>query len=302
MKVNDIPTFPSNSALGRALRVKLSGSNLVVADSTDDELGTLIERTLASDPNAAVLPIEYFGVREHVAAAAFAQYATVYAADGGKIDDSGTLIRGLSLEAASGDGSIVRVLTQRASITGTVDRSNLVQDDLAEYDVPLTSCKVHNALHTDLPATAADDDAALITGTPGTDAPTIQGVDFGGTTSDEKFAFEYQLPPEYVDGQSVSCRVRGGMLTTVADDACTVDVEAWKADGDGAVGSDLCATSALSINSLTKANKDFTITPTGLAAGDKLIIRVSFAGNDSGDAGVMVPEISKLSMLLDIKG
>jgi len=165
------------------------------------------------------------------------------------------------------------------------------------YPVALTEARIHDSMDDFLPATAADDDMAIITGTPGTDAPTLQGVDFGGTTSDEKAAFEVVLPPDYIDGQSVTVRVRAAMLTTVADTSCTVDVEAFETDGDGAVGSDLCSTAAQSMNSLTPANLDFTITPTGLAAGDHLIIRLSFAGTDSGNAGVMIPEISAVDLI-----
>jgi hypothetical protein len=142
----------------------------------------------------------------------------------------------------------------------------------------------------------------LITGTPGTDVPTLQGVDFGGTSTDEKAAFEFVLPPEYDAGETITVRVRAAMLTTISDGTATVDVECWKAGDDGAAGSDICATAATTINSLTPGNKDFTITPTGLAAGDRLIIRLAFAGSDTGNLGVMIPEISKLSVLLDIKG
>lgn len=166
----------------------------------------------------------------------------------------------------------------------------------AEYKLPLTRAKVHDAMATDLTATAANDDMALITGTPGTDAPTLQGVDFGGATSDEKCAFEFVLPQEYRAGSAITCRVRAAMLTTVADTSCTVDVEAWLDAGDGAVGSDICATDAQDMNSLTPANFDFTITPTGVVPGDRLIIRLSFAGTDSGDLGVMIPEISKVAL------
>ena len=166
------------------------------------------------------------------------------------------------------------------------------------YPVPLTNAKIHDAMDDFLPDTAANDDMAIITGTPGTDAPTLQGVDFGGTTSDEKCAFELELPPDYIAGQSVTVRVRAAMLTTVADTSCTVDVEAFETDGDGAVGSDICATAAQSMNSLTPANLDFTITPTNLAPGDTIIVRLSFAGTDSGNLGVMVPEISALSLIV----
>lgn len=183
-----------------------------------------------------------------------------------------------------------------------VARSALTEDSAAAYRIPLTSFKVHDALITNLPGTAAADDMALITGTPGTDSPTLQGVDFGGTTTDEKGSFEFVLPPEYVAGQPVTLRARAAMLTTVSDGTATLDCECWKDGDDGAAGSDICATAAQSINSLTPANKSFTITPTGLVPGDKLVFRLSFGGSDTGNAGVMIPEISRVDVLLDIKG
>jgi len=302
MLVNQKPTFPNNAALAEGLRVKLSGGYLVAAGAAEDELGTLEQHTLAADTYGTVCPLDTPGVEHMIASEAIAQYQTVYAAADGKIATSGTLIRGMAMEAASGDGSVIKVFKRRASITGTVARSNLVQDALAEYPIQLTDVRVHDAMHTNLPGTAADDDMALITGTPGTDAPTLQGVDFGGASTDEKGAFEFTLPPEYDAGETLTVRVRGAMLTTISDGTALVDVECWKKDDDGAVGSDICATSAQSINSVTPADKDFTITPAGLAPGDVLVIRVAFSGSDTGNAGVMIPEISKISVLADIKG
>lgn len=198
-----------------------------------------------------------------------------------------------------GTGTITSAMM---SANAEVARTQLVQEAFAEFAINPLDMRVHDALHTVLPGTAANDDMALITGTPGTDAPTLQGVDFGGTSTDEKCAFVFVLPPEYDDGQSVRVRVRAAMLTTVSDGTATVDVECWKLNGDGAVGSDICTTAAQSINSLTPANKDFVITETGLVGGDVLVIRLSFGGSDTGNAGVMIPEISKVTMLVDIRG
>lgn len=203
--------------------------------------------------------------------------------------------------AASGDETVTLILKSAESPT-SVARSSLGQDDLKPYPIDFTAMRVHDARHTVLPNTAANDDMALITGTPGTDAPTLQGVDFGGTSTDEKAAFTFALPAEYVDGETITVRVKAAMLTTVSDGTATVDVECWKRDGSGAVGSDICATAAQSINSLTPANKDFTITPTGLVAGDVLEIRLSFGGSDTGNLGVMIPEISDVRVLCDVKG
>lgn len=188
------------------------------------------------------------------------------------------------------------------SATAGILRSQLATEAYAEYVIPLTEMRVHDAAHTVLPGTAAADDMALITGTPGTDAMTLQGVDFGGTSTDEKCLFEFVIPPEYVAGNLFKVRVRAAMLTTVSDGTATVDVECWKADGDGAVSADLCSTAATDMNSLTAANKDFTITPTTLAPGDRLQIRLSFAGSDAGNLGVMIPEIQKVSVMAYIKG
>ena len=181
-------------------------------------------------------------------------------------------------------------------------RTEFETEENVPYRIPLTSCRVHDAMDTVLPNAAANDDMGLITGTPGTNALRLHSVDFGGTTSDEKCAFEFVLPAEYQAGESVTVRIRAGAITTLPDTTATVDVECWPVAADGTVGSDLCTTAATSIRSLTMANKDFAITSTALVPGDLLIIRVSFAGTDSGDLGVMKLQINRIDVLLDVRG
>lgn len=183
-----------------------------------------------------------------------------------------------------------------------VQRGDCKQEALVVNPIPLTSMRVHDALQTVLPGAAANDDMGLVTGTPGTNAPTLRGVDFGGAATDEKCAFIFPLPIEYDAGQSITIRCHAGMLTTVSDGTATLDCEVWSDDGDGTVSSDLCTTAAQSINSLTLADIDFTVTPTGLSAGDVLFVRLSFGGSDTGNAGVMIPTITKVSVLLDMRG
>lgn len=183
-----------------------------------------------------------------------------------------------------------------------VQRGDCFQEELVANAVPLTDMRVHDAVSSLLPAAAANDDMGLVTGTPGTNAPTLQGVDFGGTATDEKCLFVFALPIEYDAGQSITVRCHAGMLTTVSDGTATLDCEVWSDDGDGTVSADLCATAAQSINSLTLADIDFAVTPTGLSAGDLLFVRLSFGGSDTGNAGVMIPTITKVSVLLDMRG
>lgn len=115
MKVSDFPSLPNNSALGRGIRVGLSGGNLAAVGDDADELGTIADNVLATDPVAAVIPLNYYGVKQYVASGAITQYAIVYAAADGKIAATGTLRRGIALEAASGDGAIIQVLHQGGS-------------------------------------------------------------------------------------------------------------------------------------------------------------------------------------------
>jgi len=201
-------------------------------------------------------------------------------------------------EMTVGEGTVTN-----AAISATADiaRSKLAQE-IKTYTVPLTSLRVWDAMATNLPTAAANDDMGLITGTPGSDVPTVQGVDFGGTTSDEKAGFEVVLPPEYDAGNTVTLRLRAAMLTTVSDTSCTVDLQCYKSDRDGVASADLCATAAQSMNTLTPANYDFTITPTGFTAGNRLVFVIAFAGSDTGDAGTMIPEISEIELLLDVRG
>ena len=174
------------------------------------------------------------------------------------------------------------------------------QLDLQSYQILMTDLRVHDAMSTVLPAAAANDDMGVVTGTPGTAAPSVQGVDFGGASTDEKCGFQFQLPQTYRDGETITLRCHAGMLTTVSDGTATLDVECWPDDGDATVSTDICSTAATSINSTTLANKDFTITPTGRVNGDLLNFRLTFGGSDTGNAGVMIPTVTKIEVLLDI--
>lgn len=196
------------------------------------------------------------------------------------------------------------LVTDNAAIA----RTKLEQDDFVEYVVPFTALRVWDNFASLLPASASSDDLGL-TFTAGTgiftDAPTVQGSDFGGTSATQYAALLFGLPPEYVDGQSVRLRIRAAMLTTVADDKCDLDIEAYEHDDDGSLDgspTDLYTGAVQDMNSLTLANFDFDLTATSLTSGSQLFVRIKVDGNDSGDAGVMIPEITKISFLLDIKG
>ena len=181
--------------------------------------------------------------------------------------------------------------------------SILKQDANAIFPIDLTSLRVWDAYQTNLPGTAATDDLALIGGTFGTAPPTISAGDLKAAGATTRYArFQVKLPECYDSGETITLRISAGMKTTVASSSCTVDVECYKLDKITGIGSDLCATAAITINSLVFANKDFTITPSALMAGDTFDVRIAIACNDAATGTAVTPTIAAIDLLCDIKG
>jgi hypothetical protein len=195
-------------------------------------------------------------------------------------------------------------LIVRGNIQPAISRDSLLQYNGQIYQIGLTSAKVWDAAQTNLPGTAAADDLEINTGTWGTNVPSIQSGDLkaGGATT--RYAlFEVATSPEYVAGQTVTLRASAGMLTTVADTSATIDFEAYITDREGLVsGSDLVSTAATSINSLTFANYDFTLTPTTIDPGQKILIRMAIAVNDAASGTAVIGSVGALELLLDTQG
>jgi hypothetical protein len=204
----------------------------------------------------------------------------------------------------SGNASVRGTLTVASdSISAQTRDTILVQDAAVRCPVKLTDLRVWDAFHSNLPGTAAADDLALIGGTFGTAPPMIQAGDLKAAGATTRYArFEYTLEECYDDGETVSLILSAGMRTTIADTSCTVDVECYKHDKIGGISADLCATAAQSINSLTFADKSFTITPTTLVKGDVLDVRIAIACNDAATGTAVTPTIGNIDFALDIKG
>lgn len=184
-----------------------------------------------------------------------------------------------------------------------IARSKLAQDALAVYGIPMSAFRTHDAMATNLPGTSSGNDLAYVGGTHSTNSPSLKTADLKSAGATSNYArVELILPAEYDSGNTVTLRLNSYMLTTVADVSATVDVTCFKADRIGGVGSDICATVAQDMNSLTPANKDFTITPTGLVPGDKLDVRIEVAVNDASTGTAVIAAIGAVELLLDIRG
>lgn len=188
------------------------------------------------------------------------------------------------------DGSITNATINTSA---GIETSKLESRTAQVFPVSFNNFFVWDAAQTNLPGTAANDDLAIITGTLGTDAPTLQTGDLKNLGSTTRYAgFIVAVPHNYQDGQTFTIRLRGGMITTVASTAATIDLQLYALDQDGGVSADLCQTSAATINSLTKANVDFTIDPAGLDPGDLLMGRIAILVNDTGTGTAVIGECS----------
>lgn len=165
----------------------------------------------------------------------------------------------------------------------------------ASYPIRFEDLKAPTALATNLGTTGTSTILGLITGTVGTNAPTIQTADQKASTVTPKAIFEYVIPASYRAGSAITVRANAGMKTTVSDTTATLTVEAFKDNGDGTVAANIGPV-AQSINSLVASDKDFVITPTGLVAGDKLVVRLTISIQDAATGTAVIGVINKLSV------
>lgn len=209
----------------------------------------------------------------------------------------GTQLQGVRITLPDGG-----ISDQDISTTAAIQRTKLeeVSDDF--FGVPLSSGFVWDAAHTNLPGTAATDDLALVTGTLGTDAIKLSTGDVKNATTTRRVGFVAYVPPNYKDGSTFSVRVRAGIEDNAADTSATVDLEVYKADGDGAVGADLCQTSAVNINSTTLTNADFTIAAASIDPGDQLQMRIGIAVTDGQASNAVTAIVTNLGLLVSTQG
>ena len=184
-----------------------------------------------------------------------------------------------------------------------LERSKLARES-KKFNLELEQLRIHDsASNAVLPNTAAADDLGLIIGTIGTAGFTVQTSDAKVSTTTQKAAFRFSLPPEYDDGEAIAIVLHAGMMTTISDGTATIDISAYsKNEADGTHGADLCTTAAVTINSLTAAAKSFTVDPTGLVNGDELTVLITIAITDGATGTAVVGRITKVHCLLDIKG
>ncbi len=186
-----------------------------------------------------------------------------------------------------------------------IDPSQLAQRNLQEYAIDLTQCLIHDNFGVILPNAGATDDLGLVGGSFGTNAPSLQTEDLQDAGVTWNYArFLVILPPEYVAGETVLIRIKGGMITNVADTTAFADVNCYENEEDNSVSADLCTTAETTINALivTPTTVDFVITAATLSPGSILDVRVGTEVTDAATSAEVIGCITKISLLCDTQG
>lgn len=187
------------------------------------------------------------------------------------------------------------------SPNANIASSKMEQRVLAEYRVPVDAFRVWDAITSNPVSAAASDDLGLVTGTWGSAVNKITAGDCKAATTTRHIYFSIPVPPNYDDGQTIELRIRAKMETTLSDGTCTIDATAYIAN-DGTLTSDLVATAAQSMNSLTAANYDFALSSGSIDPGDLLEVRLTVACVDSATATAVTPAIYEVALLCDTRG
>lgn len=194
-------------------------------------------------------------------------------------------------------------LRVNGAIQPALAKTALLQQNNERFKIQPTDWRVWDAFATNLPGTPATDDLGLIGGTFATGSPSIQTGDLKAAGATTRYArCTFQLPHNYVAGQSVTIRAHAGMLTTVASSAATIDFQAYRSNDEAGIGSDLVTTAATTINSLTLENIDFDVTAATLGPGDTLDIRMAVLVNDAATATAVIGIVGSVELLLDTQG
>lgn len=149
------------------------------------------------------------------------------------------------------------------------------------------------------PVTAATTNFGVVYGTDGTDFPHLETIDGKNATTIVVSRCCFKLPENYIAGSAITIRVRAGMKTTVATNsgATTMGLNVYSNSGVANLGSaDLNTTAAQTINSLTAADKDFVITPTGLVAGQDLHIKLSLTVTDVATGTAVIGTVNHVEL------
>ena len=186
-------------------------------------------------------------------------------------------------------------------VDGSVDPEHNAERALQPFEIPIT-----DVLAEDGAALGIVEEAGTFNRAIGTNQLFLDGELALNETEASVGWFRFTLPHNYVAAGDVTIRAVVGLFEgaggTAAAGTCTIDFEAREQGSDATVGSDICATAATAI-SASFGNKDFTVTPTGLVAGDTVVCKMTTSvAETANDVATLNARITKLQVLCDVQG
>lgn len=167
--------------------------------------------------------------------------------------------------------------------------TGIVATGVVPQGIPLNEFRAPAAWKDALGDTAT----AAILGLADTRGSVLLATAASGNTQNQSAVTVYRLPHTYIAGSAITVRIRAKQATTLLTVGTTVDC-VTKLIGD-TLGSDICTTAAQTVTT-SYANYDFTITPTGLVAGDLLAIEVFVIEDDTGGTVNTAGSISRVEV------
>lgn len=246
-------------------------------------------------------------------------------ATGSVSGNGGTLVKGLSIYNAdtgavtvtlshviAGSGNTLLAVTLQVGdtllanyagvcvvdATGHVKQSN-TSTSLQVFAITPLEWRENDGV-TVCPATAASTNFGVVLGTDGTNFPTLQTIDSKAATTAVVARAVVRLPANYVAGSAITIRAHAGMLTTIADTSATLGLNVYSNAGNNTGSANLNTTVAQSINSLTFADVNFTITPTGLVAGQLLHIKMTLTVTDAATVTAVKGAVGSVALLASV--
>jgi len=229
-------TFQAGAAIAKYLRVTLSSGKLAAAGSTVTEIGTIEQASLADLQYVPVRLRTAQGTCNMIASEAITKDDPCYAAAGGKVSATGTILIGYALIASTADGDIVEVLRTRedsdaSTATGTNAASFEVDADATTPKIKLQGQSGGTGDYTTTlkPESTLSADNTIIV--PEADGDTLAAVALAQTLSNKTIAGAI-LTGNVKLGQTVSPVAAAG--TTVADAAALPATTLAHITSDGA--------------------------------------------------------------------
>lgn len=210
----------------------------------------------------------------------------------------------------AGTLTLAGVNAQFRDLSISLARTELTQESYSSFRVPMEDLRVWDAYQTHIvTAGSTDDDLGWSTGgTYGTDIPYVTAGDVKTVTKTRKARLKFMVPMNYVAGQAARFSFYCGMITTVADTSCTLDLSAYL-EGSGGLksGSDIVTTSATSINggpagTFAYVTFDLSVSSPTLSPGDWLDLLITIAAVDAASGSAVIPAISKIMFQAHSKG